>query len=1318
MQNWLRVLCLTLSVVGVTSLHAAEFSTGLEAELQKGKSDDFVSAIVILPSAIDIRTLDFALHTRKATLADRHREVIDALKYNAGQNQPAFTAELDLQIEHGSVKGYTPYWIENLVVLYAQKSFIESLRDRGDVEFVTLNFEPELIEPMRIPEKEGADPRPPRNPLDNETTTAGQNAIGTTRVNRELGITGQGVLVANCDTGVDGNHPALSARWRGNFAPAAHCWRDALGSAPTFPADGNGHGTHVMGTITGRAIAGNDTNTVGGAPNAQWIATNTINQGTGSAFDNDVIADYQWFADPDGNPGTLDDVPDAIQNSWGVNGNFSGYTQCDTRWNTFILNCEAVGPVVSWSAGNEGASGLRTPAIHSFNAYQIFSVGAVDAQDGAAPFPIASFSSLGPTPCTPASPDNIKPEISAPGVNIYSSVPGGGYDGTYSGTSMAGPHVAGVVALMREACPDCDHITIKDAIMQTALDQGPAGQDNTYGHGVIRAYEAVLAVSNLGRIGGVVTDGVNPLSGVKVKITSGTNQTLTDAAGQYYLPLSSGTYSVEYSKFGYLPQTIPGLTVVVGDTTIQNVTLTLAPQGVLSGTVTSCSGGPAAGATVELLNVPVTPTTTNGAGFYSFNIPQGLYDVRASGAGCGVVTVTGVNVGANTTQNLTLPSDPAYECSTPDANGYSACENGDASGPAFSWFEIAPSAGGPGTASTIISDDAGQSVPLPFTYRHYGVNYTSVWICSNGFVSFTTTSTAFTNGGMPSTTIGAGVAALWDDLYPPDGGQIAYYHNAAENAFIIEWYNISHYPSGSNAPETFQIWLYNSATNQGPNGDSQVRVQYLNTTATASATVGIGNSTVGTQYVMNGSLDVSSQGLEDNRVISFNGHTVIPVGTLSGLVRDNNSLSPLGSVTVTRLDNSQTTQTAANGLYSMAMATGTYDFSFSKSNYVVQTVNSVVISENATTTINVDLVPFPILQGSVTEAGTGNPLSGVLVTRVGDGQTTTTAGDGTYSMQFASGTYDFTFTLTGYAPESISSLNFVDGQVRIENLQLIALPVVTFADEDFETGAPGWTHDSPVGWVDNWHISTERANSGVSSYKCGDVSTGTYSSLSDARLTSPVWSNLPASASLSFVTQIESELSAAFPDSAYDGGMIELSVNGGAWTLVEPSPGYNKTFRYRAGGANPYSGPVAGARCIAGSITTWTTYSLDLSTYEAQSVQVRFRFGSDAGTNLEGWYIDDVVGSGFGTAVPEAPFNLTIIANGSNLDFQWGGTAPMYQLLSASSSDGPYDTLEGFTSGTTMSIPIPVNGSRYFVVVATNGLGLSSPSTPVGLISR
>jgi hypothetical protein len=168
-----------------------------------------------------------------------------------------------------------------------------------------------------------------------------------------------------------------------------------------------------------------------------------------------------------------------------------GYPPCDQTFWSFIDADEAAGIVVLFSAGNEGASGaetLRRPADRATTVYNCLAVAAVDANNSA--WPIADFSSRGPSHCTPDGAAAIKPDIAAPGVNVRSSLPGGSY-GTLSGTSMASPHVNGVVALMRQACPELTVEQVKQILYDTAYDLGPAGEDNSYGWGMIDAYAAV-----------------------------------------------------------------------------------------------------------------------------------------------------------------------------------------------------------------------------------------------------------------------------------------------------------------------------------------------------------------------------------------------------------------------------------------------------------------------------------------------------------------------------------------------------------------------------------------------------------------------------------------------------------------------------------------------------------------------------------------------------------------------------------------------------------------------------------------------------------
>jgi hypothetical protein len=179
--------------------------------------------------------------------------------------------------------------------------------------------------------------------------------------------------------------------------PWQHAWRDVLGTGTTFPTDTAAHATQVMGTITGLGAETGDS--IGVAPGAEWIAANACNQNPGGEFDNDVIECYQWFADPDGDANTVDDVPDVVQNSWGVS-EYPGYdyTICDVRWWSVIDNLEAAGTVVTYSAGNAGPEPMTmlSPADRAATPTSAFSVGAIDGT-GSFPYPIWYRSSRGPS---------------------------------------------------------------------------------------------------------------------------------------------------------------------------------------------------------------------------------------------------------------------------------------------------------------------------------------------------------------------------------------------------------------------------------------------------------------------------------------------------------------------------------------------------------------------------------------------------------------------------------------------------------------------------------------------------------------------------------------------------------------------------------------------------------------------------------------------------------------------------------------------------------------------------------------------------------
>ena len=441
-----------------------------------------VSVIISLAEQAPLAAIDRDLEADRATLDMRHARVITALQETAEATQPALLAELEARKNSGEVTGYTSYWIANLVVAEMTVPAVRALAARADVDAIEPNFTASLISPLAS----GG------NPAEVTAATSGLRAINAHRVWYDLGITGAGTLVAGLDTGVRGNHVALSSRWRGTHVPWQEAWLDVLGTNTQFPSDTHGHGTHTMGTMTGLGVSTGDT--VGVAFGAEWIACNAINQGVGANFDNDIIAAFQWLADPDGLAWTTDDVPDVVQNSWRINETFpGGYSDCDSRWWAVIDGCEAAGCAAVFSAGNEGPGGttIGSPADRITTLTNAFSVGAVDG-NGAFPFPIASFSSRGPSGCAGSTTQRIKPEVVAPGVNVYSTLNTGGYGSSgWSGTSMAGPHVAGTVALMREARPSLGVTAMKDILMATARDLGTAGEDNNYGWGVIDAYAAV-----------------------------------------------------------------------------------------------------------------------------------------------------------------------------------------------------------------------------------------------------------------------------------------------------------------------------------------------------------------------------------------------------------------------------------------------------------------------------------------------------------------------------------------------------------------------------------------------------------------------------------------------------------------------------------------------------------------------------------------------------------------------------------------------------------------------------------------------------------
>jgi len=617
-------LALVLTLVMLPgAVVAGSVSPGLKRQMDVMNPDDHIRVLVVMAEQVDVATLDLGLRAAKASLSTRHHLVVDELRTTAARSQRDLLADLAAKASADVVRGFTPHWLVNGVVVATTVAGVAELAARDDVEVVEADLRAELVEPVASASADEA-----------VGVAPGVVAVGARRVWDELGVDGSGALVGVIDTGVQGDHPALSGSWRGNSTPTEECWIDAADLGDVAPVDRHGHGTHVMGTIVGLAPG----DTIGVAPGAQWIAANPVYLEAGLQFDNAVLASLEFMTDPDGDPATTDDVPDVVQNSWGVSEENAGYIDCDSRWWNAIDACEAAGVVLTWSAGNEGPDGMtmRSPADRATSAVNCFSVGSTNHT---APYLVSDFSSRGPSGCGGVY--AVKPEVVAPGDDIYSADHDGGYR-LMSGTSMAGPHVAGVVALMRAANPDLDVVTIKNILMETAVDIGLSGEENDNGHGFIDGFAAVQeALRPHGTLTGVISDGTTglPLPRAAITLTGSDGQIrrpTTDDEGFFTTMLPAGPWTLAVSCFGYAQASISGIDVAEGAATQQNAAMALAPRADLSGHVRDEAGLPIENAAVTVLDRPLTPAHTDPSGRYVLELPLGYdYDLLAEAAGLG-----------------------------------------------------------------------------------------------------------------------------------------------------------------------------------------------------------------------------------------------------------------------------------------------------------------------------------------------------------------------------------------------------------------------------------------------------------------------------------------------------------------------------------------------------------------------------------------------------------------------------------------------------------------------------------------------------------
>lgn len=456
----------------------AKLQGGLIERMQTAQAGELIPVDIVMRDQVPADQIQaLAANKNKAT---RRADVVAVLRSMADATQPDLLAALEVERTTGGVgERVQPLWLANVVSVQLSADVIRRIAAREDVAYVHYD-PPRGLEVLTSLPAGGTD-----------APTCGLNLIGATQVWNQFGITGRGVTVAVCDTGLCPTHPDIANQlWRNTGEIAGNGIDDDSngfvddltgwnfeGNNPNT-SDNNGHGSHTSGTIAGDGTAGTQ---CGVAPDARIMMLKFIN--SLSTGEQSVWSSMQY---------AVANGADVFSASLGWPHSFNPNR---ATWRQICDNSVAAGVVVIYAAGNEGCGtqvdNVRTPG----DVPSVITVGAVSCSDT-----IASFSSCGPVTWStvspyfdhPFPPGLMKPDVSAPGVATTSHNLCSGYF-NLDGTSMATPHVAGLAALLLEADPTLTPAGVRSILETTALDLGTPGKDKSFGSGRVRAVNAVQA---------------------------------------------------------------------------------------------------------------------------------------------------------------------------------------------------------------------------------------------------------------------------------------------------------------------------------------------------------------------------------------------------------------------------------------------------------------------------------------------------------------------------------------------------------------------------------------------------------------------------------------------------------------------------------------------------------------------------------------------------------------------------------------------------------------------------------------------------------
>ena len=677
--HFLVLLSLVSGLVPVTAVHAALEIAPLAQPATQAGADVEVEPALLNQLASDETTGYLIYFKEKPDLSPAHkmdwiergRFVANALHQTALRSQAQVRAHLDTQ----GVK-YQAFWIDNVIVVESAPVYtINQLMAFPEIEALRERRQPMLYEPVgNVPAAILAGIEP------NLTHINVDQVWG-------MGYTGSGFLVGSIDTGVRYTHAALVNQYRGNLGGGLfdhnYSWWDPY-QGTLEPFDFHDHGSHTVGTMIG---SDGGENQIGMAPDAQWIACKSFQGGN---VDVQLLSCGQFMAAPwdlTGANSNPDLRPHVVNNSWGDCG------RSYDPWYEGVLGAwHAAGIYPVFSNGNaSNCSYASPPGLNTVGnparAGNVTGVGSTGRDNGQ----YATYSNWGPTDnpdaVNPRGYPYLKPQVVAPGTNRSAGRNSDTHYRDMSGTSMAGPHVAGLIPLMWQAGPCLvgDYATTETLIEMTAIpipyatgngDEGPGDVPNhATGWGEIDALAAVqaaIAACGDSVIAGQVTDSDtgNPIANAKIQAVSAeqTAKGKSGVDGFYSIFVYSDTYTLSATAFGYLPVTVPGVVATTDMTTTQDIQMESVQWHTVSGQVTDAATGWPLYAQINFPGYPVPAVWTNPVdGSYSVQLPGGVtytFDVAAWVPGYEIAHRVVGPFASNMTQDIELDANPAT-CNAP-----------------------------------------------------------------------------------------------------------------------------------------------------------------------------------------------------------------------------------------------------------------------------------------------------------------------------------------------------------------------------------------------------------------------------------------------------------------------------------------------------------------------------------------------------------------------------------------------------------------------------------------------------------------------------